>query len=85
MSPTYDEAMISRCYRYACGSGYFLRKHNYPWWFFAKINFRTFLGFALGLVTLNFGKARFYLARIHGRWKGWTGYAAEQAQLAKGS
>lgn len=77
MEPTFDEAMVSRCYRYACGSGYFLRKHNYPWWFFAQINGRTFCGILVGLLTFNLGKARYYWARIRGRWAGWMGYVAE--------
>lgn len=82
MEATFDDAMVSRCYRYACGSGYFLRKHNYPWWFFAKINLRTMLGVMLSVATLNFRRARYYWARIHGRWTGWTGYMAEQTSKA---
>jgi glycosyltransferase involved in cell wall biosynthesis len=82
MSPTFDEAMVSRCYRYACGSGYFLRKHKYPWWFFAKINIRTFFGVLLGLLTFHPSKARYYWARIQGRWTGWTGYDTEHSKDA---
>jgi glycosyltransferase involved in cell wall biosynthesis len=82
MNPTFDASMVSRCYRYACGSGYFLRKHNYPWWFFAKINIRTLLGVLLGLLTFRPRKARYYWARIQGRWAGWTGYAVEHSKDA---
>lgn len=74
MALTYDAAMIQRCYRYACGSGYFLRKHHYPFWFFAKLNGRTFLGVLLGLLTFNPGKAAYYWARFRGRWRGWNGW-----------
>ncbi len=79
LQPTYDEAMVARCYKYSCGSGYFLRKHNYPLWFFLKINAKTFCGVVLSLLTLKPTKARFYWARIRGRWTGWKGYAEEQA------
>jgi glycosyltransferase involved in cell wall biosynthesis len=79
MALTYDEAMVTRCYRYACGSGYFLRKHNYPFWFFAKLNARTFCGVLLGLLTLKFNKAAFFWARFRGRCRGWKGYAETHA------
>lgn len=77
LNAVYDEAMIARCYKYSCGSGYFLRKHNYPLWFFLKVNAKTFCGVLLSLVSLKSAKARFYWARIRGRLDGWKGYAAE--------
>jgi glycosyltransferase involved in cell wall biosynthesis len=73
----YNEKAIDRSYRYACGTGYFLRKHRYPVWFFAYLTVRTFLGIALACLTLKWNKARFFLARIRGRWRGWKGYAQE--------
>ncbi len=73
---TFNEAFQARTYKYACGSGYFLRKHNYPFWFFAKLNARTFCGVLVGLATLNIAKARYYWARFRGRWRGWNGYSA---------
>jgi glycosyltransferase involved in cell wall biosynthesis len=74
MALTYDDAMITRCYRYSCGSGYFLRKHHYPFWFLVRLNAKTFCGVLLGLLTLKPNKARYYWARFRGRWRGWTGY-----------
>jgi glycosyltransferase involved in cell wall biosynthesis len=79
MLMTYDEEMIARCYRYACGSGYFLRKHDYPYWFFFRINAMTFCGAILGLISLKPNMARYYLARLRGRWDGWNGYANEKS------
>lgn len=67
----YDEKAIDRSYRYACGTGYFLRKHRYPvshvGWLLAK----ALAGAALGGVTGNGGRARFYGARLRGTWRGW--------------
>lgn len=76
--PTYDERMVTRCYQYACGSGYFLRKHDYPFWFFAKLNAKTICGVLLSLLTLKPKKAAFYWARFRGRCRGWAGYDAAQ-------
>jgi glycosyltransferase involved in cell wall biosynthesis len=70
---SYDAKAIDRTYRYACGNGYFYRKHHYPAWFFAYQMGRSLGGFLLALSTLNPGKARLYLARIRGRWRGWRG------------
>jgi glycosyltransferase involved in cell wall biosynthesis len=68
----YDAKAIDRTYRYACGNGYFYKKHHYPVWFFTYQMGRTMCGLLLALVTLKFGKARFYLARMRGRWRGWN-------------
>ena len=81
MAMTYDERMVTRCYEYACGSGYFLRKHHYPFWFFAKLNARTFCGALLALLTLKINKAAYYWARFRGRCRGWTGYAETRAEI----
>jgi glycosyltransferase involved in cell wall biosynthesis len=72
----YSEAMNVRSYKYACGNGYFLRKHGYPFWFFGKMNARTFCGVLLALATFRWDKARYYGARFRGRWRGWNGYSA---------
>ena len=72
---TYDEAMVTRCYAYSCGSGYFLRKHQYPLWFFVKLNGKTLCGVILALLTLKINRAKYYWARFRGRIRGWNGYA----------
>ena len=77
LNAVYDEAMIARCYKYSCGSGYFLRKHAYPFWYLLKVNAKTFCGVLLSLLSLKPAKARFYWARIRGRLAGWKGYAEE--------
>jgi glycosyltransferase involved in cell wall biosynthesis len=67
----YSDKDIDRTYRYSCGNGYFYRKHNYPTWFFAYHMARALCGLLLALLTFHFGKARLYLARLRGRWRGW--------------
>ena len=68
----YDAKAIDRTYRYACGNGYFYRKHHYPVWFFTYQMARTLCGLLLALAMLKFGKARLYHARMRGRWRGWN-------------
>jgi glycosyltransferase involved in cell wall biosynthesis len=66
-----------RNYRYACGNGYFYRKHHYSWPFFARQMARTLCGALLSLMCLKWNKTLFYLARLRGRWRGWkAGVAA---------
>ena len=77
MKMVYDEGQIARCYKYSCGTGYFMRKHRYPYWFFLKANAKTFCGVLLSLLKLKPNRARFYWARIRGRRDGWKGYADE--------
>jgi glycosyltransferase involved in cell wall biosynthesis len=66
-----DAKDIDRTYRYACGNGYFYRKHRYSSWFFAKQMARTACGVLLFAARLKFNRARLYLARLKGRWRGW--------------
>jgi glycosyltransferase involved in cell wall biosynthesis len=68
----YDEKAIDRSYRYACGTGYFLRKHHYPTGHVAWLLAKAFAGWGLGCVTFNGGGARFYWARLRGTWRGWS-------------
>jgi len=67
----YDEKAIDRSYRYACGAGYFLRKHRYPAGRVAWLLAKALAGALLGGVSGNGGKARFYWARLRGTWRGW--------------
>ena len=67
----YGPKDVDRTYRYACGNGYFYRKHGYPTWYFARQMLRTSCGVALALARLNPARARLYLARLRGRWRGW--------------
>jgi glycosyltransferase involved in cell wall biosynthesis len=75
----YDARAIDRSYRYACGTGYFLRKHRYSLWFFGYLMARTTAGLGLACLTFKGAKARFFWARIRGRWRGWTSYGAESS------
>ena len=73
MIDTYDAASIKRSFYYGCANGYFMRKHGYSLPFFYTTIIRTLCGVAWACLTLHPGRARFYLARIRGRWKGWQG------------
>ena len=68
---SYDEKAIDRTYRYACGNGYFYRKHHYPVAFFAGQMLRTACGVLLAVLKADLGMARLYHARLRGRWRGW--------------
>jgi glycosyltransferase involved in cell wall biosynthesis len=70
----FDARSIDRSYRYACGSGYFLRKHGYSRRFLAYLTFRALCGAALALAMLKIAKARFFWGRLRGRWRGWKGF-----------
>ena len=77
----YDERDIDRTFRYACGNGYFYRKHGYPAWYFARQMARTACGVVLALLMGKPKKARLYLARLRGRWKGWRASVGEVAPV----
>ena len=81
----YDQATIDCCYRYACGSGYFLRKHNYPLWFFLYLNLKTLCGVLIGWLTGKPGQSAFYWARLRGRWLGWNGFGKAAVEFRKQS
>lgn len=66
--------VIDRSYRYACGNGYFLRKHGYPASFYRRRVARTLLGMVMSLAFLRFRRARFYAARARGLQRGWNSY-----------
>lgn len=76
-----DAPDIDKCYRYACGCGYFLRKHQFPIWYFGYMQARTLAGIAVGLLRFNLGITRFHGARWRGRWRGWLGYPTFQKQI----
>jgi glycosyltransferase involved in cell wall biosynthesis len=86
-----DAKDLDRIYRYACGNGYFYRKHGYSGWYFAKKMARTSCGLLLSLARLKPKMARLYLARLRGCWRGWnaeiaaTGADGGQPALGKGS
>jgi glycosyltransferase involved in cell wall biosynthesis len=82
---SYDAKDIDRTYRYACGNGYFYRKHQYSESFFMYQMGRTFCGLLLALVTLQMGKARLYLARLRGRWRGWQSSPVREQTLSQPS
>ncbi len=69
-----DGRAIERSYRYACGSGYFLRKHRYSLRFFLFLLLRAGAGACLSLARCSLGAARFYWARARGLWRGWHGF-----------
>jgi len=73
-SDTSNPLIFNRAYRYACGNGYFLRKHHYSVWYFRGRLLRTFLGACLALALFKGRKVGFYLNRLKGLWRGWHSY-----------
>lgn len=71
--------VLDRAYRYACGNGYFLRKHQYSVWYYRGRLLRTLAGASVSLLLFRGRKARFYFNRIRGLWHGWHS-AGEQSQ-----
>jgi glycosyltransferase involved in cell wall biosynthesis len=67
----YDAKAIDRSYRYACGSGFFLRKHHYPAWFFFYLLLRSCAAWGVALLKRQSAKLPFYTARLRGMWRGW--------------
>ena len=65
---------IERSYRYACGSGFFLRKHHYPARFFFYLVLRALAGAGLSLLRFRRQNARYFWARVRGLWRGWHGF-----------
>jgi len=79
---SYGAKDVDRAYRYACGTGYFYRKHKYPTWYFAYYFGRTMCGALVALMTLKSAKATFYTARLRGLWRGWKSSPVLDASLA---
>jgi glycosyltransferase involved in cell wall biosynthesis len=70
-----DPRTLSRSYRYACGSGFFLRKHRYPFPFFLYLLARAVAGSIVSLLRLRLPLARSHWARVRGLCRGWRGFA----------
>lgn len=67
----YDEKSFVRSYKYGCGRGRYLRKHNYPLWFVFYVWGLYLAGIVIGIVQLNPGKAKYYLLGLKGRISGY--------------
>jgi hypothetical protein len=86
-----DAKALDRTYRYACGNGYFYRKHGYSNWYFAKKMARTSCGLLLALARFRPQLAKLYLTRLRGCWRGWNAEIAAagahdgQPAIGKGS
>jgi glycosyltransferase involved in cell wall biosynthesis len=64
---TYDEKALTRAYKYACGRGYFLRKHGYPFWFIAYTCAKSLMGCFYQLARFNRPAAHYYWAYFSGK------------------
>jgi glycosyltransferase involved in cell wall biosynthesis len=62
---------IDRTYRYGCGNGYFYRRHGYSVWTFGHQIVKTVAAIIIYSVCGQWGRARLYVARLKGRWRGW--------------
>jgi glycosyltransferase involved in cell wall biosynthesis len=70
-TPRFDAAGASRAESYGGGMGRVLRKHAYPWWFVLYQGARPLGGALLSAASGRWGKARYHLAILRGRRRGW--------------
>ncbi len=68
---TYDEKSILRSYRYGCGRGAYLRKHNYPLWFVFYVWLLYAAGILIAAFQLNPNKIKYYYRGLVGRITGY--------------
>ena len=69
--PRFDAAGASRAESYGGGMGRVLRKHAYPWWFVLYQGARPLGGALLSAASGRWAKARYHLAILRGRRRGW--------------
>ena len=67
----YDEKSIIRSYRYGCGRGAYLRKHNYSIWFVVYVWLLYVAGIIIALFQLNSNKMKYYYRGLVGRVTGY--------------
>jgi glycosyltransferase involved in cell wall biosynthesis len=75
----HDQGTIAAGRLYGQGNGRVLRKHSYPWWFFAYQSFRSLGGAMLALGHAKPLEARFHLAVARGRLSGWLSTGSPRA------
>ena len=67
----YDRKAIVRSFRYGCGRGYFLQKHNYNFAFVLYVWGLYVVGILLSVFKLNTAKASYYFYGLKGRVLGY--------------
>jgi len=67
----YDAKSFIRSYNYGRARGWFLKLHNYPFWFVVKVWCYYVAGILIGLADLNFKKSKFYYFGLKGRILGY--------------
>jgi hypothetical protein len=67
----YDEKSIIRSFRYGCGRGAYLSKHNYPLWFVVHVWLLYVAGMLIALFQLNPNKIKYYYRGLVGRMTGY--------------
>jgi glycosyltransferase involved in cell wall biosynthesis len=68
---SYDQKAQERSYRYGCGRGRFLKKHDYPFWFVTYVLSLYPAGMLLSLLQLKPKKFNYYLNGQKGRLRGY--------------
>jgi len=66
------ERLRSTTYPYALACGYVMRLHQYSWWFLLRRLLRSLGGAGLSVVTANMGRAKLYLIRFAGQFRGYV-------------
>ena len=69
--PHYQKVERDRAYKYACGMGHVLRKHDYPFGFAGYKIVRPILSAILAMVKRNPMKAAYFWYVFRGRLHGW--------------
>lgn len=74
---SYDAKAVERSYKYGCGRGRFLKKHQYPFWFVSYVMSLYPAGMLLALLQFNPAKFKYYLAGQKGRLRGYFSKEAD--------
>ncbi|BAD77598.1 glycosyltransferase [Geobacillus kaustophilus HTA426] len=74
----YSKEMLVKTYNYACGMGFVLRKHKYPFWFFSYLCLRPIFGMLRSLFLLDMHKFKHSLSILRGRLRGWLHYKMQK-------
>lgn len=73
--------LAGRALSYGTGQGYLWRKHRLPWWFALYYVTRSVGGIGIALAKGDGARARFHLAALRGRLRGWLVWRGGSVRL----
>lgn len=68
---TFNKKTFERAYKYGCGFGRVIKKHNYNVFYVGYKLIKPLIGVLIALASLKFGKSKFYFNSLKGRFKGY--------------